>query len=483
MSARSMKRVISLLCAFLLLSTGNGCSRRTTTDQISPGIWVETDYLENIPSEDFNGYTFRVLVSSDSGQTGWHNTITPETLEGCAYREAVFERNRLVTEMLNISISECIGEVTSIAVSDKYAEDGTMDLICPDLESAASLSRKGVLSDLRQREELRLDMPWWDPASIRDLSVGDRLFFAESDLNLQFVDVTYTLFYNRDLTEELNLEDPCALVRRDEWTFDRMTEMVRAATKDTDGNNIMEAPNDSFGIVVSGYTSVALLSGACERLIIPDGTGGYTPNLNSDAVLSIAEKARNLLEEKGTAITWRYEGLDPFVIEDNTVYNGHSLFCEKRLCQFNKLKQSGILFGIVPWPKMNETQQTYGNGAYWFRQVTLCCAMPRSVEDKHRTALIVEALATASRGEMLNRYYCSLYEDDPDCYEMLKILDEGRLYDLGFIFGWGEIASAYSEIASDSKQDIDAVLLKVERSFYKHYAKTLEQYNEISDSN
>ncbi|MBO4219759.1 MAG: hypothetical protein J5933_02410, partial [Clostridia bacterium] len=138
MSARSMKRVISLLCAFLLLSTGNGCSRRTTTDQISPGIWVETDYLENIPSEDFNGYTFRVLVSSDSGQTGWHNTITPETLEGCAYREAVFERNRLVTEMLNISISECIGEVTSIAVSDKYAEDGTMDLICPDLESAAS---------------------------------------------------------------------------------------------------------------------------------------------------------------------------------------------------------------------------------------------------------------------------------------------------------------------------------------------------------
>lgn len=46
--------------------------------------------------------------------------------------------------------------------------------------------------------------------------------------------------FNRDLIEAEGLEDPYELYANGEWTFEKMTEMARKATRDTDGDGIVD---------------------------------------------------------------------------------------------------------------------------------------------------------------------------------------------------------------------------------------------------
>ncbi len=52
------------------------------------------------------------------------------------------------------------------------------------------------------------------------------------------------LVFNRDLVEAEGLEDPYELYENGEWTFEKLTEMARKATRDTDGDGIV----DQYGL-------------------------------------------------------------------------------------------------------------------------------------------------------------------------------------------------------------------------------------------
>ncbi|MDQ6420009.1 extracellular solute-binding protein [Paenibacillus sp. LHD-117] len=54
----------------------------------------------------------------------------------------------------------------------------------------------------------------------------------------------YGFFYNKTLVEKFGLEDPYELQQKGEWTWDKMREFAKAATKDTDG----DGKTDVYGI-------------------------------------------------------------------------------------------------------------------------------------------------------------------------------------------------------------------------------------------
>ena len=479
MKRRNLSAICSASILFGYISFITGCGENKTGSQKMVGSWVEEGFSESVKAEDYNGYSFYILVQEDETNLGSHNTICAEDLAGCVYQDAVTERNKQTENLLNISIVQNTGNVSSSINSDIQAGISKYDIAYPDFEAAARLSVKMVLQDLNQLEDLGLKQPWWDEASVRDLTIAGSLWFAENSINLQYVDSTYLLFFNKDLLTDLAFENPCQLVREGRWTFDAFYNMICAAAEDTNNNGTADAPGDYFGLKTSGYLKAALLSGAREYLVLPNSDGICKPNIFSEKVLNVAEFADKILgNTKATAAAWNGEGMEAFNLYANTVYNGHTLFCEERLCRYEQLTEaSEDDFGFLPFPKASEEQDFYGSGVYWFRHTTLCYVIPVNATDLHRTCQISETLAVYSYKKLYNAYYASIHKNDPESYDMLKIIDSSRIYDLGFIFNWGDIAGLFSVMTHNTyregAKEYDSVLSK----FDKQMRHAINVYN------
>lgn len=95
-------------------------------------------------------------------------------------------------------------------------------------------------------------------------------------------------FYNKDMLEELGLEDPKELLEKNEWTVENFHEMASKATRDVDGDGVY----DSYGIATvyenlwqdMNHTS----------MVTTDASGKYVLNLDSPALLRSFDYVRDI---------------------------------------------------------------------------------------------------------------------------------------------------------------------------------------------
>ncbi|NLL87670.1 MAG: extracellular solute-binding protein [Firmicutes bacterium] len=71
-----------------------------------------------------------------------------------------------------------------------------------------------------------------------ELAYNGQMFFFSAGVD-DYGHATFIVF-NKDLMEAEGLEDPYELLARGEWTFEKVTEMARKATRDTDGDGIID---------------------------------------------------------------------------------------------------------------------------------------------------------------------------------------------------------------------------------------------------
>ena len=227
------------------------------------------------------------------------------------------------------------------------------------------------------------------------------------------------------------------------WTIDLMYKIMQACEKDVNGDGVIKR-GDVFGysagtssvshhLIASGIT----LSERTEngRLTVPlqptqkllDGLAALKPIYTSNLTY---------LTSSGTAF---FEAECPF-------YTSH-------LGSIQNFTQSELNIGVVPYPKMNEEQETY-NAATIMTQFG-CCSIPVTVNNTtnkdwetsgftsavERNAYFLEALGYYSMNYLTPAYYDQVLEKqtskDPRTVEMLDIILANRLYDpiMGFDTG------------------------------------------------
>ena len=67
---------------------------------------------------------------------------------------------------------------------------------------------------------------------------------------------------------------------------------------------------------------------------------------------------------------------------------------------------------------------------------------------------------------------------DEDSREMLEIIFEYRVYDLGDIFGWGGISGAFQTAVNAGAENFASSAKKIEKIFNKAVEKSLKAYEE-----
>ncbi len=485
-----MKKTFILFLAAALLLPLCACGETGRTPDADPAATdvpaADTreaeDYSAYMPTADYDGYEFRILKHGD---VSWClDDVWAEGSAANAYTDAIFNRNCRIEAALDVKITQFEGGVDELIRSAVMTGDDDYAIAYPTLSSAAALGGQDLLVDLKIIPEFHLDMPWWDAAAVDYLTIAGRLFFAENEINIQYDEATWVLYFNKNLIERNMLESPYELVRNNAWTMDKMHEMMTAVAHDEDGNGERNAPEDYFGFSTHGSSYVGLLSGAGESLVQPDGAGSYVSNLTSERMLLIAEKIGSILNDMtATVLPNRFKGAaaadGAWAI--NTFYNGHSLFYGEVIGQFANLREMESDFGLLPFPKYETTQQYYTcevlNTAFAY-------VIPRSVQDKSRTATVTEALAVDSHGDFIDAYLDTTITGksirDKESREMLQIIFKYRVYDLGDIFGWGGIADTFQSAVDAGVQNFASSAQKIDAAFSRDVKDSMEAYAKAS---
>ena len=137
---------------------------------------------------------------------------------------------------------------------------------------------------------------------------------------------------------------------------------------------------------------------------------------------------------------------------------GHALFYGDMLAFVNQLREMTSDFGIIPMPKYDEAQESYGE--YISNGWTTAYAVPMTNGDPERTGVILEVLSGYSTDTVRQALYAvslsAKLVRDADSVEMLDIIFGSKSYDWAVDFTWGSeldsstLLSAYSCPAAEA---------------------------------
>lgn len=450
-----MKRISSLLSAFIILLSAVACGSTTNTpsDTTVPTITDDTATSEvitttedpnklpdYIPTDTYDGHEFIVLMTNLNSNTAIVRDFK-WTEGGTVLDDALYTRNMQAMDTLDIVITgiEKYSSPNTGAADVRKANsagDSNYDMCIISTYDCGSLALSGDLRDLNDFGCLDLSQAWWDQNMNRDLPVNGKLYFTTGDISLVATCAMYNMVFNKDMFRENNWEMPYEMVRQGKWTFDVMKEYILQVSEDLDGNEIMDA-KDRYGLVYINSGIVGALGASGERMGKVDESGNVVLGLGTAKAEQAIVSYLELISDKNHTFNGQTSGVNSF----DMFIEGHCLFRWSEHIAFPHFRDTELDYGILPLPKLDENQDRYYTPFGGWDAAFVC--IPTSTENDERTSAIIEYLAFTSKHIVTPAYYertlTGRYVRDTDSYDMITIEMENRGFDLGYIYNIGGI--------------------------------------------
>lgn len=458
------KRLIAfLLCAMLLVSMAllSSCGSdeaesSTSSDAEKKGGNIE-DYVDmpefKWEGEDFS--KFRIAIYSDEVQgTYYCEDIEPGlySTTDASLTAAVTQRNDEILTKYGVTIiGEPVPDVTEAIKNDVSSNLKLYDAALPFMPSAATLAQDDFIYDLNEfKDYLHFDQPWWDQSATESLSIGGKLYFNTGDISIMPKIVSTAITFNKELLKKHFVDvDLYQMVKDKEWTFDKMIEMSKEVTADTDGTPGMTY-NDTWGLS-SSYQDVS-------RFFIGGGKNYIQKNSDDIPVISVNEAAsatqiQRILENLQLVDEWVFhcdtvpDSSQKWVISLDVFGQNRALFRTSAFSAIKKLRQYDDAddFGIVPLPLLTEDQDEYATACSAGMAYGVVIPKSLSIEEAEFSAFMIEVMAFGGMKYITPAYYDTTlkYRDlrDNESAEMLDLIFDNVVYDLGIIYDFGGVSS------------------------------------------
>ncbi|MBQ8508780.1 MAG: hypothetical protein IJ493_02625 [Clostridia bacterium] len=447
-----MKKAISLLLlAALAALTLASCNSEDDS------VFYDFDYAYPYPSEGYGGAEFRILNMNDFD--GLHSAMEREELTGETLDDAIYTRNRLVEQQLDIVISETIVEetpefnaVTKVLRPLILAGETQYDAMFIPLSGAALTIREGFFYNLNEIDTVQLDQPWWYQSFNDALSFYGMTYGAAGSANLTVCDAANVLVFNCDLMEDLKLKLPYNLVREGNWTLDEFHRYITAAA-DLNGNIV--------GYCQSGQNVQSFLTGSGEMF--------FQKEENTIAFDRADERFCDVVEKLSDVLYAADDEADAFP-------SGGALFVQSGIYQLPSYAGLDFEYSLVPFPKYDENQESYYSSVW--EGGTIACIPVTSVDVKLH-GLILDAMACEGKKSVVPAFWEGLLEQDgmrsKDTASMLKIV-AGSL-----VPPYSEFFRVGTELVDDISSDIwyksgaaPLLMADYEQTIQSELAKLLE---------
>ena len=434
-----MKRTLSLLLALLLtvpfVSCGEGTANETSADDTGTGeIVTETEETQpalNLPEGlDFEGYTYKIYTFDHSAYSIEH---IAEDLNGDVLNDAIFNRNLDVSELLNVQLNAVINpwnneDFRANVMAAVMSGSDDYDVFTGNMYNTTYLSAEGYFFNVNDAPYIDMNNPWWNKSSYDELSIGKNAYLLMGDMCLSNYNLE-AVFFNCDMVEDYDMEDPYTLAYENEWTIDKLISMTQDFYVDRNGNGIRDEDGSDLYGFHGKLQSIYNLSNYYVDITTKTAENYIDVTFHSEKTETIFNKLKTwLVESEGSYCPMGWTSAGPLAEEMSCV------FTILTLNQCAALRDYDVRYGVVPIPKYDQLQENYIATA-----AGLLVCFPASISNIERSAAVADALSYYGRKYVYPAYVensiLTKGTRDEDAQFMIETILDNVKYNFGAAFG------------------------------------------------
>ena len=234
-----------------------------------------------------------------------------------------------------------------------------VDVISTYSQYAGTLTVEGRYQQINNSENIDLENPWWPKDLLENSVIDGKVYFVSGDISPTLIYETYAIFYNIELIDKYNIDNPIDMVNDYEWTLDKLIEITSDIYEDRDTS--VSGPNigDFFAFNFNDNAHCKAMPFAMGiRVLEPDEENGYVWS-----ELYMGEKMEVIYDKIGA---WVLN--NPGVSAESEGYRDYGTSFKNGNCIFtlgnfayasHYIAGSGIEYGVVPCPLYNDEQEEY----------------------------------------------------------------------------------------------------------------------------
>ncbi len=453
------KQITSLLLLAALLATAScGGGGDTPGNDTTPANDSDTTPVVegyDYQGKDFGDYEFKVL-NLDT-QYSSYIRFDFEEQTGEQLDDAVYDRNRLIEDKLNVQLTEIIlprgsewqtGQeaVCDLMMQQVMADDDDYDAGFLPIFYKRDLLADNYLLDLSNIPEMHVYDEYWDTTINNELTINDKLYVASGPLNFMTLDTAWILLFNQDMMDDYKMEYPYQLVRDGKWALDKFGEYTAAAANLNGDESFRwtENGNAVYGMVAHDSTPSAMLGALGIPAYERDKDGNLSILPTPERLYTALEKLNNACSIVDGEAYFNNGGIDDPKGYMGMFVNDRGLFIGAQLKEAVAFRSMESTFGLLPYPKIDETQETYYAGVGTGSEFLV---IPTTQDDPSRAGLILDALTYESHNSVLPVFMDVTVSQkglrNDDSIDMLEYVWAGRKMDL---FGFYSIGTVRSDL-------------------------------------
>lgn len=395
-----------------------------------PFLFDKTDYNDEVTFLHFNNLRYQFFFS-DTGAADSTDLI----------ESALFERDALVEQYLGVSVrSETVDDSNKIlpAVETQIMSGiNSYDAVLThSYLGVTGLVSEGLLADFGEMDEIDLEADWWNYEALETLAVKGKMYFALNDFMISDPEA---VFFNKDMLEAYQKEDPYELVRDGEWTMENLIKITADVYVDDSSENVgMRGKEDTYGFAaMADWPFLSLIDSCDVQWLTPAGSGYRALQMGDSNVRysTLYDKIMELANAESTYL-WNYNDNDNAV----KITDKSAMFMFASLKEAYSFRGSEVRFGVLPYPKLDEDQVEYRS----FDWSGMLC-VPKAVDNMTMVEQTLDCIAYFATDTIRPAYYEKLLgtrlAESPDDAEMISVYIYGNIV-LNPVFNYIEKATS-----------------------------------------
>ncbi len=464
-----MKKVLCLLLTLFCLlgccSCGSKKGKSDESSSVSTGENTQPELVANVPDVDMGEKDFVVVTDNWWGNSLAINSDFSATEEnGNIVGDAQFRARRNIEDRFHCFVKEknFSGPTESVTGIRTEFESGTQeyDVYLARIMYWQTLAQEGLLYDLKSDKIPYLDFSkiWWDSNSVEELSIQNKLYCVAGDISLQDEYWTSCIAFNKSIISEYQMDDPYALVKSNNWTFETFLGISKKFSEDVNSDGVWDV-NDHYGFLYQRDTLSAMIMASGENYAKKNAEDIPYITIGESRSVDVIDAAMNVLYDSSSLQVMNLS--DYIVTRDSMFQNDRALFCYFYMTSLETLRKMESDFGILPVPKYKADQtEWYSEVSSWSAGV-VCLPGTNSGENLEQTCIVLEALACENRKLVMPAYYDKLLSGivakDADSVRMLDLIFENRRYDIGGCCNFGSLTELIY-LTMNNNRDVSSFL-------------------------
>lgn len=408
-----MKRILcAVLAAIMMLAMFVACA--DTPDPIKPDDDPGKDDPKN-PEEDDNPYnipddlpekkypeetTFTIAYYGEKFGSFFYMEDYPGDIIG----NAIFNSITAVEQRFGVDVrgmnldggSEY--DYTDAIKNAVTTGDNEFDVAHMHDTLSANASLEGYWLNLYDVEHIDFERPWWPTIGVKAMTVQGKLYLGSSAMSHAGLGGSKVAFFNKDILKNNNFEYPYAKAFAGEWYLEDMLDMAEDYYDDLNNNDERD-PEDAYGVLIGPQFYFIMESFGIQSVV----NNGDALELGiDDRIYDLVDNMYGLfIDHPGGYMAVKEHDEAPVFAAGNSMF----VICSMNEA-INTYRASDVDYGIVPVPKLDQSQEDY-----YACTSDRFFVIPNTCPDTEFVGLMLEGLSAQGYRTIYPAYFESALKD------------------------------------------------------------------------